>query len=340
MRPDNNQIGYGSNISPDKNIHRNKTSKPTFDKLDNEKLYKKTTIPKQSKCSPDHKSKKSAKDNSNLHSQCNDDSKSRGFSFPNEHSTTNNVKRPKGKIPSIKSPKGRIPTTNSKYYSSRINRMFYLLLFSLFLTQHNNERNPKQHSVCMEKWYQIPFSHQNILSIFSSQDINPFFSKYPSYTGTNTNWSYVVDSNFLQHSVNGNRRTIGYKLGMWNCGRGLLSETGNKLVDMHRYIEKYKPHLFCIIEADLHGPQSRIHRQKTFTTEELHEKLEIPGYSLILPDTWKCHDQARLIVFVNDEIKAVIVPQAIQYNDLPTVTLVIGMGRAKKTRVNLSLIHI
>ena len=59
-------------------------------------------------------------------------------------------------------------------------------------------------------------------------------------------------------------------------------------------------------EADLHGLRSRITRRKNYSTQDLLEKLYIPGYSITLPDSWKLHDQARLIVYVSDEIKAVV----------------------------------
>ena len=40
------------------------------------------------------------------------------------------------------------------------------------------------------------------------------------------------------------------------------------------------------------------------------------------------------MIFVSDEIKAEIVPLPAAYNDLPCITLNVGIGRAKKTRVN------
>ena len=124
---------------------------------------------------------------------------------------------------------------------------------------------------------------------------------------------------------------------MWNCARGLLSENESKFVDVQNYIFKHKPHLFCVTEADLHGPRSRILRRNTFSTDELVEKLHIPGYSLVLPDTWKTYDQARIVVFVSDNIKADVIPQNPNNHDLPLITFDVGLGRAKKTRVNFGI---
>ena len=85
-----------------------------------------------------------------------------------------------------------------------------------------------------------------------------------------------------------------------------MCENSSKLVDVQSFLEKHKPHLLCITEADIHGPNSRINRRQNFTTEDINEKLKIPDYSIKLPDSWKTHDQARLIVFVSDDIKATI----------------------------------
>ena len=122
---------------------------------------------------------------------------------------------------------------------------------------------------------------------------------------------------------------------MWNCGRGLLCDgSDGKMPDVKRNIDRYKPHLFCIVEADLHGSKSRLQRQNTYTTQKLEESLSITGYSIILPDSWYKHDQARLVVFVSDDVKTEIVPQLPDNSDLPCITLDVGLGRAKKTRVN------
>ena len=77
----------------------------------------------------------------------------------------------------------------------------------------------------------------------------------------------------------GNRRTIGYKLSVWNCNRGLLLEGGhsNKLDEIKIFIEKNKPHVYGIIEADIHAHNSRCNRAAKFTTEEVLNYLKIDG---------------------------------------------------------------
>ena len=150
-------------------------------------------------------------------------------------------------------------------------------------------------------------------------------------------WSYCCSINQLEHSLNGNRK-IGYKIASWNCNRGLIinnvESESDKLVDVKVFMEKHKPHLMAIIETDLHGPGSRTHRNKYYTTDEIHDKLHIDGYRIELPNTWTNHNQARLIVYVNDQLKAKKIDITDDVDDLPTITFEIGMGRERKSIVN------
>ena len=87
-----------------------------------------------------------------------------------------------------------------------------------------------------------------------------------------------------------------------------------------------------IIEADIHGPNSNAGRTNTFTTEQIHDKFKVEGYSIILPKSWSTHDQARILLYVSDTIK--VVKKDIDDDDLPSITLEIGLGRERKTTVN------
>ena len=58
------------------------------------------------------------------------------------------------------------------------------------------------------------------------------------------------------------------------------------------------------------------------------------GYSVVLPDTWEAHDQARIVVFVSDKISAKKKETSAVDNDLPTLSFEIGFGREKRTLVN------
>ena len=139
--------------------------------------------------------------------------------------------------------------------------------------------------------------------------------------------------NKIQKIINGNRRTTGFKFAVWNCGRGLVQETFSyKLHEVKQFIISKKPHCFGIIETDFHSHNSRNNRCHKYSKEEIFEMLRIDGYSIILPQTWEAHGQARLIVYVSDDVKHQRRQFGPQFNHIPSITLEIGAGRATRTR--------
>ena len=89
-----------------------------------------------------------------------------------------------------------------------------------------------------------------------------------------------------------------------------------------------------IVESDIHSPQSRVQRNGTFKSDEVFEKLKIEGYKLELPDTWEIFGQARIIAYVRDDLN--YKRQGMKDDtDLPNITLEVGLGREKKTLLNL-----
>ena len=108
-------------------------------------------------------------------------------------------------------------------------------------------------------------------------------------------WSYSsISSNKLAQIINGNRR-MGYNLAMWNCRRGLLNSDNNassKMTKVTDFISKYKIHMLCLIESDLHSAVSRYRRTQPLTKKSILDKLSIPGYNIYLPATWDKHGQA------------------------------------------------
>ena len=79
-----------------------------------------------------------------------------------------------------------------------------------------------------------------------------------------------VSHNFRGMSINkyfkmvhGNGRK-GFNIALWNCRRGLLSEDGlpsEKFTEILNFLQSKHPHLFCLVELDLHTKQSRIKKQ-------------------------------------------------------------------------------
>ena len=154
---------------------------------------------------------------------------------------------------------------------------------------------------------------------------------------TGISWSYLASStNSIMHALVGNRN-IGYKIGAWNCRRALLDSDGSpsaKMTDIELYLQRHQLHLFAIIESDLHGPQSRVSRKNPLTSHEIQEKLQIDGYSILLPQSWYAHHQARLIVFVKDGVQLKERKLDPSDSDLPSMSFEFGLGREKKSCVN------
>ena len=135
---------------------------------------------------------------------------------------------------------------------------------------------------------------------------------------------------------NGNREKV-YKIAMWNCRRGLIASDGqttDKFSEVLNFIQSKEPHLFCLIESDLHGIQSRTHRHKYLSTEDIHENLKICNYNIYLPMSWELYGQARILLYAHESIKIKIKNFGIQYYDLPMLTCEIGLGLERKTVVN------
>ena len=100
-----------------------------------------------------------------------------------------------------------------------------------------------------------------------------------------------------------------------------------KYVEIKEYIQNNNPHLLAIIESDLHGPDTTANRTTTFSTEEIKEKLHIDGYTIELPDSWTTHHQARIMVYVSDNIRAKRRTTPVTDSDLPSITFEVGLGR-------------
>ena len=115
----------------------------------------------------------------------------------------------------------------------------------------------------------------------------------------------------------------------------IKSRASQTFIDLKNLIQLKNPHALGVIETDIYGNNStNVNRATKFSTEEIMLKLHIDGYRIELPDSWKDHGVARIVVYISDEIVAVkhVLPPT--NKDLQSVTLDIGLGREKKTTVN------
>ena len=67
-----------------------------------------------------------------------------------------------------------------------------------------------------------------------------------------------------------------------------------------------------------------------FSSKRLEEVLAIPGYKIILPASWERHNVARVVVYVQDELKVETKPPQEGADHIQSITIELGFGRAKK----------
>ena len=139
----------------------------------------------------------------------------------------------------------------------------------------------------------------------------------------------VENTNKVSHIINGNRRNTGYTCMTWNCDRGFL--TKNKIDDIKQAITKHKPEVVGISEVNFKRNESNLDDDKlnNLSTSQLKEKINIPDYKVILPESWEQHGLARVLVYVKEDLKSKVVKTTTPSNSLQTITLELGYGRCK-----------
>ena len=88
-----------------------------------------------------------------------------------------------------------------------------------------------------------------------------------------------IDVNKLCHSLNGNRRNIGYTYLALNCDKGFLAQ--KKIEDVKISAEKYRPHVIGISEVNFKRNEDNkdIFSNTCLSTEQL-----IVGRNMVLPE--------------------------------------------------------
>ena len=155
-----------------------------------------------------------------------------------------------------------------------------------------------------------------------------------SETGCGLNWISGLSINKIVKIINGNRRNLGYKYFSWNCDRGLLSK--NKLDDIKLFADRHKPHFIAISEVNLTRNETIENgiSFSEFSTENAKETFKIEGYRLIFPASWQIYNKARIIVYINDQIKAKVINVLQDEDYLQQISLEVGFGKVKTHNVN------
>ena len=121
----------------------------------------------------------------------------------------------------------------------------------------------------------------------------------------------------------------GCVLASWNCRMGLLDKSNRpttKLEDIQVFLEQNKVDVLALSEVELHGPHSRVYRRNPVTEESLKQALALPGYVIMLPDTWRLANQARLILYIKATTSCKVVKQPQYTSSIPTITLEVRKG--------------
>ena len=149
-------------------------------------------------------------------------------------------------------------------------------------------------------------------------------------------YSMGLGINKYKRMTNGNGRSS-YNIALWNCRKGLLdaeNRASEKMTEVMKFMDEQKLHILCLVESEFHGQQSRVRRRQPLTESQIKTSLAVVGYKIILPQTWYVHGQARIVMYVKEDVNVTVTPLAREYSDLPTLTCVIGMGKERKTIVN------
>ena len=165
------------------------------------------------------------------------------------------------------------------------------------------------------------------------KSLNPILKVHNNFLLTNPPMGMlgfsIKNSNKVSHIINGNRRNTGYTYMTWNCDRGVLAK--NKLDDIKQAVSKHKPEVFGVSEVNFKRDESNLDEDKlnNFSTSQLKEKINIPGYKIILPDSWEQHGVARVLVYVKEDLKSKVVKTTNPSHLIQTITLELGYGRSK-----------
>lgn len=140
--------------------------------------------------------------------------------------------------------------------------------------------------------------------------------------------------NKQMHAENGNRQHLGINACTWNCNRGLLDHLSlatPKLAEIQNLMLTHNIDIMALNEAGIHGKRSQIVRATPMTTISINRELAVPGYKIILPDSWTQHDTARIMVYVRDDITTMLLTTQTSSADLPVITFTAWKGAEAPT---------
>ena len=139
--------------------------------------------------------------------------------------------------------------------------------------------------------------------------------------------------------MNGNRpgRT-GLSMASWNCRKGLLDKNNHPTDKVHAiatFLTETKVDILSVCESALHGPKSRTQRSYPVTNAIITNSLRVPGYSIVLPESWKRHETSRLYLYIKDDVNFKKIQSTVNTSDLPIITIQARKGGEANTIVSV-----
>ena len=89
-----------------------------------------------------------------------------------------------------------------------------------------------------------------------------------------------------------------------------------------------------IRKAALHGERSRVKRLCPTTLPAINHHLKIPGYYVVLSETWAKHGQTRLLVYLKETVSHKVIKLPISHQDLSLLTLEVWKRGQRRTLVS------
>ena len=124
-------------------------------------------------------------------------------------------------------------------------------------------------------------------------------------------WSKRLTPNFQARYLNGN-----IKRGILNIQINIRS-LYNKMSEVKNLIQKEKPHILGVSEAEL---KKSYHNQSS---------LKVPGYDLLLPKSWSDHGKARIVMYVKKNLPYERVDE-IENPDIQSIWIKAGFKNSKR----------
>ena len=110
----------------------------------------------------------------------------------------------------------------------------------------------------------------------------------------------------------------------------------SKVEDIQNFLEHHSVDVLALFEPELNGPHSRTFWRNPVSEQSLKQALSIPGYDILVPDTWYKNEHARILLLVSNNISCTLVKHPAYMSTIPSITVEVKKGREKATLANFT----